>query len=142
MNYIVQHEQYPHWCRIYRHNQTGSDLQFESEADEQFSELEEETCECKDSGCVCGCCEDDITVLYEGECVKYGSSQMRKYVNGSTIKADHAVDIPDVVFGINPGDLIDVRDGNGEWREIEVVVPFPDDVFGMGTTVFFNIAFN
>ncbi|MCQ2231421.1 MAG: hypothetical protein MJZ30_06185 [Paludibacteraceae bacterium] len=84
----------------------------------------------------------EITVLYEGSCVKYGSQQMRRFALNGVIKADHCVDIPELVNGIHPGMRIDVRDAQGEWHDIEIVVAYADSVWGMGTTVFFNIAFN
>lgn len=120
MNYCYNKRAYPDWCRIYHNPETGAESQFESDMDR-----EQQTC-----------------VIYEGPCVKYGSSQMRKFVKNSTIKADHCVDIPHVLKGIMSGYRIDVRDAQGEWHDIEIVVAFADTVGRLGTTVFFNIAFN
>lgn len=83
-------------------------------------------------------------VLYEGDCVFYGSAQMRKYTYANVVKADFAVSFPRVIrdpeLKIEPGDLITV---DGEFDEpVEVVTCMADQVFGMGTTVFFNRVFN
>lgn len=120
MNYNHKHRNYPDWCRIYHIPDVGARSQFMTD-----EELKEQEC-----------------VAYEGECVKYGSSQMRKYVKDSTIKADYCVDIPHIVTGIQSGFRIDVCDAQGQWKDIEVVTAFADTVFRLGTTVFFNIAFN
>lgn len=87
---------------------------------------------------------DKELVLYEGDCVFYGSGQMRKFLYGNVVKADFAVSFPRVIrdpeLAIEPGDLI-VVEGNCE-TPAEVVDAIPDEVFGMGTQVFFNIVFN
>lgn len=112
MNKHIEHRNYPDTCRIYT-----------SIGQTQFN-------------------EEDASVLYEGECIKYGSSQMRKYVNGNVIKADFCVDIPHVVKGIFSGMRLDVEDSQGEFLDCEIVTAFADNVYGLGTTVFFNAAMN
>lgn len=113
MNKRIEHRNYPHSCRIYS-----------NPAMTQFSE------------------PGEATVLYEGECIKYGSNQMRKYVNANVVKADFCVDIPHVVKGIFSGMRLDVTDLQGEFLDCEVATAFADDVYGLGTTVFFNVAMN
>ena len=117
MNYQICHRAYPDWCRIYHTKETGAGLQFSEDGEE-------------------------ICVIYEGECCKYGSSQMRKFTKDSTIKADHCVDIPYYVPQIESGYRIDVCDSQGQWHDIEIVVAYADNINQLGTTVFFNIAFN
>ena len=113
MNKRIEHRNYPHVCRIYS-----------NAAVSQFSDME------------------DATVIYEGECIKYGSKQMRKYVDANVIKADFCVDIPYVIKGIFSGMKLDVTDSQGEFPNCEIVSAFADDVYGLGTTVFFNVAMN
>lgn len=113
MNKHIEHRNYPHRCRVYS-----------NAAVSQFSG------------------SDETRVLYEGECIKYGSSQMRKYVNANVVKADFCVDIPHVVKGIFSGMRLDVEDSQGEFLYCEIVTAFADDVYGLGTTVFFNAAMN
>lgn len=120
MNYVRSHHNYPDWCRIYYSEPDGAENQF-ADDDER---------------------EEMMHVLYDGECIKYGSSQMRKFANGSVIKADHCVDIPYVIHGIHSGHRIDVCDAQGQWHDIEIVVAYADTTFGLGTTVFFNVTFN
>ncbi len=82
------------------------------------------------------------TVLYEGECVWFGSGQMRKFHLGSVVMADFCVEIPYVLNCENlprSGDIISVEDRCFEWP---VVVATPDEVFWMGTTVYFNQTMN
>lgn len=112
MNYRIEHHNYPDHCKIYTMSEQT-----------QFKKGEE-------------------IVLYCGECVKYGSSQMRKFVNGNVIKADFCVDIPYVVHDIYSGMKLDVRDSQGVFKGCEIVLAFAESVFGMGTTVFFNVAMN
>lgn len=112
MNKRIEHHNYPDYCKIYT---------FKGQT--QFSEGEK-------------------VVIYEGECVKYGSSQMRKFVNGNVIKADFCVDIPYVVSNITSGKRIDAFDAQGKFLDCEIVLGFADTVFGLGTTVFFNVAMN
>ena len=112
MNKRIEHHNYPDVCRIYTNINQT-----------QFNEGKE-------------------SVLYHGECVKYGSLQMRKYVNSNVVKADFCVDIPHVVKGIFSGMRIDVEDSQGEFLDCEIVTAFADSVYGLGTTVFFNAAMN
>ncbi|MBQ0113669.1 MAG: hypothetical protein KBT03_11105 [Bacteroidales bacterium] len=120
MNYVVNKKAYPHWCRIYHVESDGASKSV------QFSTPSERI----------------EKVIYEGKCHKYGSSQMRKFTNQNVVKADFAVDIPHVVHGIHPGYLIDVEDGISSYTGVEIVVPFPDDISNLGTTVFFNVTMN
>ena len=81
-------------------------------------------------------------VLYEGECVFFGSGQMRKFHLGNVVMADFCVEIPYVLVGDNrvrSGDRITVTDRCKDW---DVVVATPDQVFWMGTTVYFNETMN
>lgn len=77
-------------------------------------------------------------VIYEGCCVFFGSGQMRKFHLGNVIMADYCVDIPHVLIeehNVKSGDRITVV---GKCRDWDVVSSIPDEVFWMGTTVFFN----
>ena len=77
-------------------------------------------------------------ILYEGECVMFGSGQMRKFQLGNVVKADYCVEIPYVLNNehlVMSGDLISVEGRCENW---DVVVSTPDEVFWMGTTVYFN----
>jgi len=112
MNRLIEHKNYPDHCEVYTY--TGQ-TQFTAGVK---------------------------SVLYEGECVKYGSSQMRKYVNGNVIKADFCVDIPYIVKDVRSGRFIDVKDSQGEFKKCEIVLGYADVVFGQGTTIFFNVAMN
>ena len=112
MNKRIEHKNYPDYCKVYTFKEQT-----------QFQKGTEE-------------------VIYEGECVKYGSSQMRKFVNGNVIKADFCVDIPYIVPNIRSGRKIDVVDAQGSFLKCEIVLGFADTVFGLGTTVFFNVAMN
>lgn len=81
-------------------------------------------------------------VLYEGECVFFGSGQMRKFHLGNVVMADFCVEIPYVLVGenrIRSGDRITVTD---RCKDCDVVVATPDQVFWMGTTVYFNETMN
>ena len=112
MNKRINHHNYPDCCKVYS---------FEEQT--QFSKGSER-------------------VIYEGECVKYGSSQMRKFVNGNVIKADFCVDIPYIIRDIYSGMKIDVYDAQGDFEGCEIVLAFADTVYGLGTTIFFNVAMN
>ena len=82
------------------------------------------------------------TVIYEGECVVFGSGQMRKFHLGNVVMADFCVEIPYVLEGdrlVRSGDLISVENRCKNW---DVVVSTPDKVFWMGTTVYFNETMN
>lgn len=118
MNYRINHGGYPDWCRVYTRHKSDKHPQFG------------------------GVSDDDIVVLYEGECKKYGSSQMRKFTNANVVKADYCVDIPYEVKGIEPGMLVDYNDAQESRTGIEIVTAYCDDVFHLGTTVFFNVTMN
>ena len=113
---------YPHRCRIVRRQGENS-----------FEDAEE-------------------VLLYKGECVLFGSGQMRKFTLGSIVKADFCVEIPHALVEhgfdegnviteslIRPGDRITVKD---RFEDCEVVLATPDEVFEMGTTVYFNVTMN
>lgn len=115
---------YPHHCRIVRRKGETS-----------FRKAEE-------------------TLIYEGECVLFGSGQMRKFTLGSVVKADFCVEIPHVLVDkscdkddprvltnslVKPGDRITV---DGRYTDADVVLATPDEVFKLGTTVFFNVTMN
>lgn len=79
------------------------------------------------------------TVLYEGECNKYGSSSLRTFTKNNVVKSDYAINIPGLIKGIVAGDLVDVTD-YGESLKARVVT----DCYltEMGTTLYFNLAKN
>ncbi|MCQ2245116.1 MAG: hypothetical protein MJZ32_12775 [Bacteroidaceae bacterium] len=91
-------------------------------------------------------------LIYEGECVLFGSGQMRKFTLGNIVKADFCVEIPHALVDkacpkgnvmpccfVKPGDRISVE---GRFSDCEVVLGTPDEVFEMGTTVYFNATMN
>lgn len=86
--------------------------------------------------------DGEMEIIYEGRCSQYGSGQMRRFQLGSTVKVDLGVDIPYVIRGIRTGDLIDFQSAQFSYEGCEVVAPFTDVSFGMGTSVFFNITAN
>lgn len=105
----VSNPRFPHTCKVYR-----------MEGETSFNEGRE-------------------TVLYEGKCNKYGSSNLRTFKTDNVVKGDYAVDIPGLVKGIRPGDLVDVSDYTGEAKRILVTDAYPTE---MGTTVYFNLSKN
>lgn len=113
---------YPHECKIFR-----------LKGETSFKKAEEE-------------------IVYEGECVLFGSGQMRKFTLGGIVKADFCVEIPHALIDkgvdkgnviteclVKPGDRITVK---GRFKDCEVVLGTPDEVFEMGTTVYFNATMN
>lgn len=83
------------------------------------------------------------TIFYEGECNMYGSSTLRTFKQQGVIKGEYAIDIPKLVKGVNSGDLIDVTDYNGTFRNCIVTNSMPV-VYGKheGTTIYFNLPKN
>ena len=81
------------------------------------------------------------TVAYEGKCYKYGASTMRTFKSDNVIKADFAVDIPELITGVKAGYLVDVYDDCGEYLECEIsdLQPVRYGKF-VGTTLYFNYA--
>lgn len=83
------------------------------------------------------------TLLYEGECYMYGNSTLRTFKIGGVVKGEYAIDIPALVRGVNAGDLIDVTDYNGTYKECMVTTSIPVE-YGkhQGTSIYFNIMKN
>ena len=83
--------------------------------------------------------EGNETVLYVGECNKYGSTSLRTFTKSNVIKSDYAIDIPGLVKGIIAGDLVDVTDYGESFESCVVTDCYPTE---MGTTLYFNLAKN
>ena len=79
------------------------------------------------------------SILYEGECRKYGNTSLRTFKTENVVKADYALSIPGVIEGIKTGYLIDVTDRVGTFTECMVADCYPGN---LGTTVYFNLAKN
>lgn len=104
---------FPHTCKVYR-----------VDGETPFSDGEEQ-------------------VFYEGECNMYGSSTLRTFKQNGVIKGEYAVDIPQLVKGVNSGDLLDVTDFNGTFAACVVTNSMPV-MYGLyvGTTIYFNLPKN
>ncbi len=105
----VNNPSFPHTCKIYR-----------MEGETSFSDGIE-------------------TVLYEGECLKYGSSNLRTFKTDNVLKGDYAVDVPGLILGVNKGDFIDFTDYSGTFTRNVISDPSPSE---MGSTFYFNMASN
>lgn len=79
------------------------------------------------------------TVLYEGKCNKYGSSNLRTFKTDNVLKGDYAVDIPGLVKDVCTGCILDVTDYTGTNKKLTVTDAYPTE---MGTTVYFNMSKN
>ena len=113
----VNDPRYPHKCVIYR-----------GEAASSFSP------------------DGDVTILYEGECRKSGSTNIRTFNTGSNNlgkvdTADYRVSIPGIVAGIRKGDLISATDLLGTEDGMRIVY-VAASAMANGTEVFCNIASN
>ena len=82
-------------------------------------------------------------VFYQGKCAMNGSSTLRTFKQQGVIKGEYAIDIPELVKGVNSGDLIDVTDYNGTFEACVVTSSMPV-VYGSreGTTIYFNLPKN
>lgn len=105
----VNNPSFPHTCKIYR-----------MEGETSFSDGIE-------------------TVLYEGECMKYGSNSLRTFKTDNVLKGDYAVDVPGLILGVNRGDLIDFTDYSGTFTKNVISDSSPSE---MGSTFYFNMASN
>lgn len=105
----VYNPRFPHTCRVYR-----------IEGETSFSDGEE-------------------TVLYEGECNRYGATSLRTFRTDNVIKGDYAIDIPCLVCGIDTGCYVDVTDYIGTFTKCVVTDCYPNN---MGTTLQFNLPKN
>lgn len=105
----VNNPSFPHTCKIYR-----------MEGETSFSDGKE-------------------TVLYEGECMKYGSNNLRTFKTDNVLKGDYAVDVPGLVLGVCTGDFIDFTDYSGTFTRNMISDPDPSE---MGSTFYFNMAKN
>jgi hypothetical protein len=83
--------------------------------------------------------DGDETVLYEGECMKYGSNSLRTFKTDNVLKGDYAVDVPGLILGVNRGNLIDFTDYSGTFTKNVISDPAPSE---MGSTFYFNMASN
>lgn len=113
---------WPHTCKIYEKSVSP----YQTDISAAFSTEEETPSE---------------NVVYEGKCYKYGASTMRTFKTDGVIKADFAVDIPELIKGVKGGFLIDVYDDCGEYLEMEIsdLQPVRYGKF-VGTTLYFNYA--
>lgn len=102
----VLNPRFPHSCRIYR-----------VEGESAFSDGKE-------------------TVLYEGECRKYGeaSRSAEDVANGL-----FRMSIPGTVGGIIAGDMLDVTDRGATYNRCLIVDYYAGN---LGTTIYFNLAMN
>ena len=83
--------------------------------------------------------DGEKTVLYEGECRKESSGNLRTFRTANVIKGDYAVYIPGIIKGISSGYLIDVTDFGGTYEGCKIT---DADIGNLGTTVYFNRPMN
>lgn len=82
-------------------------------------------------------------ILYQGECLVYGSSQLRTFRTDNVIKCDYAVDIPHVLRGVSGGCQADIEDFNGAKIGLLVTSCY-SGYYGSreGSTIYLNISNN
>lgn len=76
-------------------------------------------------------------ILYEGECRKYINNKIS--TASKVVEGSYALSIPGTVEGIVSGDLIDVTDRSGTYKECIVMECYAGN---LGTTVYFDMAKN
>lgn len=106
----VYNPRHPHWCKIYRIKNVSS---FDS--------------------------NDDIVVLYEGECREYSNNSIRTFNTnteaGQILNGDYAISVPRTDLKVRAGDLVDVKSKNFDFKE----KPVSDCYVGtLGSIVYFN----
>ena len=91
--------------------------------------------------------DGEKVVLYEGECRKSSSSNIRSFNTGSNTTgkvdvADYRVSMPGIIRGIQKGDFIDVADLIGTERGMRIVNFEATQLCGGSTAVLCNTASN
>lgn len=91
--------------------------------------------------------DGEKAVLYEGECRKSSSSNIRSFNTGSNATgkvdvADYRVSMPGIIRGIQKGDFIDVTDLIGSETGMRIVNFEATQLCGGGTAVLCNTASN
>lgn len=89
----------------------------------------------------------EIKEVYNGPCRKSSSTNIRSFNTGSNTTgkvdiADYRVSIPDIVKGIQKGDLVDVTDLIGTTKGLRVVGIEATRLMGGGTAILCNISSN
>ena len=91
--------------------------------------------------------DGELNIVYEGECRKSSSTNIRTFNTGQTATglvdtADHRVSMPGIVKGIQKGDLVDVTDLVGMEMGMRVVSIETSQLCGGGTAVLCNLPSN
>ncbi len=90
---------------------------------------------------------DGVKVIYEGECRKSSSTNIRTFNTGDNKTgkvdiADYRVSLPGIVKGIQKGDLVDVTDLVGAETDMRIVMVDATQLNGGGTAVLCNTPSN
>ena len=88
--------------------------------------------------------DGEETLLYEGKCLIYGSSQMRTFKTDGVIKCDYAADVPEILYGVGEGGVLaDIEDFNGRKTGLQVTSCYAG-WYGKrkGSTIYLNISQN
>ena len=110
----MKNPRFPHQCKVYRREEATS-----------FNP------------------EGKLVTLYEGECRKSASNNIRTFNTGSNATgkvdvADYRISVPGVVKGVKKGDLIDVTDLIGTEKELRIVLLNATQLGGGGTEFICN----
>jgi hypothetical protein len=82
--------------------------------------------------------DGEKSVLYEGECRKESSTNLRTFKTNNVIKADYRVALP--IKGkcdIKAGDFVDVTDFSGAYTGCLIAEVYPSN---LGTSIYFNLS--